>query len=202
MLVAEFGRLIQTDSAGFACLLSGARGGACQAGAARHVISGTLDEGLLEVFSNHGLRTRIMNDASAFGPQKKDVRRWLLTAGHRGRGLGSAPGDHRKEPGRLLYFEIDMSPVACVALRYVEQNQGELACLCRLIARVKASAQAHPVCRSQGARWAEELLALDRPHVLSVERRALSKARRRTCHERLEKYAQSGRRSKVLSKLR
>jgi len=140
MLVAELGRLVQQDSAGFATeMISKAQhaAAACTAGVPRvHVINGTLDEGLLgEVFSNHGLGTLIYaNEYEHIRPaMKKDVRAiQSLTkqAVEAEELLKRSKVAIEKSLGDYFIFEIDKNPVACVALHvYQESNQGELACL-------------------------------------------------------------------------
>ena len=140
MLVAELGRLVQQDAAGFAPeMLSKAQhaAAACNAGVPRvHVINGTLDEGLLgEVFSNHGLGTLIYaNEYEHIRPaKKKDVRAiQMLTkqAVEADELVKRSKGVIEKSLGDYFIFEIDKNPVACVALHvYPEENQGELACL-------------------------------------------------------------------------
>ena len=110
---------------------------ACKAGAPRvHVINGSLEEGLLaEVFTNEGVGTLIY--ANEFQQirraLKKDIRSILnltkvsveneeLTKRTR--------STIEKQLGDYYLFEIDKNPVACVALHpYPEYGKGELACL-------------------------------------------------------------------------
>ena len=110
---------------------------ACKAGVPRvHVINGCLEEGLLaEVFTNEGVGTLIY--ANEFQQirraLKKDIRSILnltkvsveneeLTKRTR--------GTIEKQLGDYYLFEIDRNPVACVALHsYPEHRKGELACL-------------------------------------------------------------------------
>jgi amino-acid N-acetyltransferase len=140
MLVAELGRLVQHDSAGFAPdMISKAQHAtaACTAGIPRvHVINGTLDEGLLgEVFSNHGIGTLIYaNEYEDIRPaKKKDVRAIQLLirqAVEADELLKRSKLAIEKTLGDYFIFEIDKNPVACVALHvYPEENRGELACL-------------------------------------------------------------------------
>ena len=110
---------------------------ACKAGVPRvHVISGGLEEGLLaEVFTNEGVGTLIY--ANEFQQirraLKKDIRSILnLTK-------GSVESEElvkrtrsmiEKQVGDYYLFEIDRNPVACVALHpYPEYGKGELAYL-------------------------------------------------------------------------
>ena len=140
MLVADLGRLVQQDAAGFpGAMLSKAQhaAAACNAGVPRvHVINGTLDEGLLgEVFSNHGLGTLIYaNEYEHIRPaKKKDARAiQLLTkqAVEAEELVKRTKATIEKSLGDYFIFEIDKNPVACVALHvYPTENQGELACL-------------------------------------------------------------------------
>ena len=110
---------------------------ACKAGIPRvHVINGKVDEGLLaEVFSNEGIGTLIYaNEYQQIRRAlKKDVRAiQLLTKA----AVESAELMKRTRPmieknlADYFIFEIDINPVACVALHvYPEQKKGELACL-------------------------------------------------------------------------
>jgi amino-acid N-acetyltransferase len=214
MPVAELGKLVQQDAAGFLPeMLSKAQhaAAACHAGVPRvHVINGALDEGLLgEVFSNHGLGTLIYaNEYENIRPaKKKDVRAiQLLTK----QGVEADELVKRtqaaieKSLSDYFIFEIDKNPVACVALHiYSEENQGELASLYvsathenqgigrKLIQYVESRA------RELGLR---QLLALSTQAFTYFQSKAnfvegtpddLPPARR-------ERYEQSGRNSKVL----
>jgi amino-acid N-acetyltransferase len=214
MPVAELGKLVQQDAAGFLPeMLSKAQhaAAACNAGVPRvHVINGALDEGLLgEVFSNHGLGTLIYaNEYENIRPaRKKDVRAiQLLTK----QGVEADELVKRtqaaieKSLSDYFIFEIDKNPVACVALHiYPEENQGELASLYvsathenqgigrKLIQYVESRA------RELGLR---QLLALSTQAFTYFQSKAnfvegtpddLPPARR-------ERYEQSGRNSKVL----
>ena len=216
MLVADLGKLLQTDAAGFAPdMLSKAQhaAAACQAGVPRvHVINGTLDEGLLgEVFSNHGLGTLIYaNEYEHIRPaKKKDIRAiQLLTkqAVEAEELVKRTKAIIEKSLGDYYMFEIDKNPVGCVALHvYPEQNQGELACLYvasshenqgigrKLIQFVEAKA------RELGLK---ELLALSTQAFTYFQSKAgfIEGTPDDLPPGRLEKYAQSGRHSKVLVK--
>jgi amino-acid N-acetyltransferase len=140
ILVADLGRLVQHDGAGFSpAMISKAQHAtaACTAGIPRvHVINGTMDEGLLgEVFSNHGLGTLIYaNEYENIRPaKKKDVRAiQLLTrqAVEADELLKRSKAMIERSLGDYFIFEIDKNPVACVALHiYPDENKGELACL-------------------------------------------------------------------------
>jgi amino-acid N-acetyltransferase len=216
MLVAELGKLVQQDGAGFQPeMLSKAQHAiaACNVGVPRvHVINGTMDEGLLgEVFSNHGLGTLIYaNEYEHIRPaKKKDVRSiQMLTkqAVEAEELVKRSKAMLEKSLGDYFMFEVDKNPVACVAFHvYPEQNQGELACLYvssshenqgigrKLIQFVENRA------RELGLR---ELLALSTQAFTYFQSKGgfaegtpddLPPARR-------EKYEQSGRNSKVLVK--
>ena len=214
MPVAELGKLVQQDAAGFLPeMLSKAQhaAAACNAGVPRvHVINGALDEGLLgEVFSNHGLGTLIYaNEYENIRPaRKKDVRaiQMLTKQGVEADELVKrTQAAIEKSLSDYFIFEIDKNPVACVALHiYPEENQGELASLYvsathenqgigrKLIQYVESRA------RELGLR---QLLALSTQAFTYFQSKAnfvegtpddLPPARR-------ERYEQSGRNSKVL----
>ena len=216
MLVADLGRLVQQDGAGFAGeMLSRARhaAAACNAGVPRaHVINGTLDEGLLgEVFSNHGLGTLIYaNEYEQIRPaKKKDVRaiqQLTKQAVEAEELVKRTKATIEKSLGDYFIFEIDKNPVACVALHvYPAENQGELASL-----YVSASHENQGIGRKliqfveNRARELNlrELLVLSTQAFTYFQSKAgfaegtpddLPPARR-------EKYEQSGRNSKVLVK--
>jgi amino-acid N-acetyltransferase len=186
---------------------------ACKAGVPRvHVINGAVEEGLLaEVFTNEGVGTLIY--ANEFQQirraLKKDIRSILnLTK----RSVESEELARRTRPmiekqlGDYYLFEIDRNPVACVALHpYPEYGKGELACLYvsaahenqgigrKLIQFVENKA------REMGL---SELISLSTQAFTYFQGKAgfvegtpddLPPARR-------EKYDQSGRNSKVLTK--
>jgi amino-acid N-acetyltransferase len=216
MLVADLGRLLQQDAAGFRPeMLSKAQHAtiACSAGVPRvHVINGTQEEGLLgEVFSSHGLGTLIYaNEYENIRPaKKKDVRAiQMLTkqAVEADELVKRSKAVIEKNLGDYYIFEVDKNPVACVALQqYPEQKQAELASLYvssshenqgigrKLIQFVESRA------RELGFR---ELLALSTQAFTYFQSKAgflegtpddLPPARR-------ESYEQSGRNSKVLVK--
>jgi len=216
ILVSELARLVHQDAASFAPeMLSKAQHAvsACNAGVQRvHVISGTMDEGVLgEVFSNQGLGTLIhANEYEHIRPaKKKDIRAiQLLTkqAVEAEELVKRTRTMIEKNLSDYYMFDIDRNPVACVALHvYPEQNQGELACLYvssphenqgigrKLIQFVEDRA------RELGLR---ELLALSTQAFTYFQSQGgfqeatpddLPPARR-------EKYDQSGRNSKVLVK--
>jgi amino-acid N-acetyltransferase len=216
ILVAELGRLIQQDPGGFSPeMLSKAHHAtaACNAGVPRvHVIDGTIDEGLLgEVFSNHGLGTLIYANEyeNIRAAKKKDVRaiQLLTKQGVEADELVKrSKATIEKSLGDYFIFEIDKNPVACVALHvYREQNQGELASL-----YVSASHENQGIGRKliqfveDRARelGVKELLALSTQAFTYFQSKAgfTEGTAQDLPPERLERYEQSGRHSKVLVK--
>jgi amino-acid N-acetyltransferase len=216
MLVADLDKMLEGHKAEFAPEnLSKAihASGACKAGVPRvHIINGRVDEGLLaEVFSNEGIGTLIYaNEYEQIRRAlKKDVRHILQLTKN---SVASAELVKRtramieKQIGEYYIYEIDKNPVACVALHiYPETKQGELAFL-----YVKSSHENQGIGRKlvqfveKQAREAglEELVTLSTQAFSYFQSKAgfseatpdiLPAARR-------EKYDQSGRNSKVLSK--
>ncbi len=110
---------------------------ACEAGVPRvHVISGTVDEGLLaEVFSNEGIGTLVYaNEYTQIRRAlKKDVRTLIaLTKNSMAAAelVKRSRAAMEKQIGDYFIYEIDKNPVGCAALHvYPEQNVGELAFL-------------------------------------------------------------------------
>lgn len=111
---------------------------ACKAGVPRvHVINGSLEEGLLaEVFTNEGVGTLVY--ANEFQQirraLKKDVPSILnltkSSVAHEELVKRTRAGIE-KQLADYYIFEIDKNPVACVALHpFPEHRKGELACLC------------------------------------------------------------------------
>jgi amino-acid N-acetyltransferase len=110
---------------------------ACKAGVPRvHVINGGLQEGLLaEVFTNEGVGTLIY--ANEFQQirraLKKDIRSILNLTKDSVENEELAKRTRsmiEKHLGDYYLFEIDRNPVACVALHpYPEYGKGEVACL-------------------------------------------------------------------------
>ena len=111
---------------------------ACKAGVPRvHVINGSLEEGLLaEVFTNEGVGTLVY--ANEFQQirraLKKDVPSILnLTKSSVANEelVKRTRAGIEKQLADYYIFEIDKNPVACVALHpFPEHRKGELACLC------------------------------------------------------------------------
>jgi amino-acid N-acetyltransferase len=186
---------------------------ACRAGVPRvHVVNGTVDEGLLaEVFSNEGIGTLVYaNEYSQIRrARKRDVRsiEQLIHASVESEELlPRSRADIEKHLDEYFLFEVDRNPVACVALRlYPEDRKGELACLC-----VRPSHENQGLGRrmvqfvEDRAREAglERLIALSTQAFNFFQNKAgfaegtpddLPPARR-------ERYEQSGRRSRVLTK--
>ncbi len=216
MLVADLDKLIFSPKSDFSPeVISKAHhaSGACKAGVPRvHIINGRVDEGLLaEVFSNEGIGTLIYaNEYEQIRRAlKKDVRHILQLTKN---SMASAELMKRtraaieKQIGDYYIYEIDKNPVACVALHvYPETRQGELAFL-----YVKTSHENQGIGRKlvqfieKQARdmGLEELVTLSTQAFSYFQSKAgfveatpdiLPLARR-------EKYEQSGRNSKVLSK--
>lgn len=110
---------------------------ACQAGVARvHVISGQVDEGLLdEVFSNEGVGTMVYANEyrQIRRARKSDVRsiqQLIQTSVESDELLPRTRAAIEKQIDDYYIYEVDKNPVACVALhQYPETKQGELACL-------------------------------------------------------------------------
>ncbi|MEO8362588.1 MAG: GNAT family N-acetyltransferase, partial [Vicinamibacteria bacterium] len=110
---------------------------ACHAGIARvHVISGQVDEGLLdEVFSNEGVGTMVYANEyrQIRRARKSDVRsiQQLIQASVDSEELlPRTRAAIEKQIDDYYIYEVDKNPVACVALhQYPETKQGELACL-------------------------------------------------------------------------
>ncbi|MDA1276360.1 MAG: amino-acid N-acetyltransferase [Verrucomicrobia bacterium] len=186
---------------------------ACRAGVPRvHVINGRVDEGLLaEIFSNEGIGTLI--HASEYQQirraLKKDIRNILTlikTSVASEELVKRTRATIEKQLGDYYIFEIDRNPVACVALhRYPEQRKGELACL-----------YVHPSHENQGigkklVSFVEEKareLGFDEIITMSTQTFTYFQSKSGFTEgtpddlppSRREKYAQSGRNSKVLVK--
>jgi amino-acid N-acetyltransferase len=101
-----------------------------------HIIDGRVQEGLLaEVFSYQGIGTLVYaNEYQSIRPaQKKDVRAIyaLIQNGVRNEELlQRTRAEIERQISDFYVFEVDRSPVACVALHfYPDAQQAELACL-------------------------------------------------------------------------
>jgi amino-acid N-acetyltransferase len=101
-----------------------------------HIIDGRVQEGLLaEVFSYQGIGTLVYaNEYQAIRPaQKKDVRAIYGLIQHGVRNdelLQRTRAEIERQIGDFYVFEVDRSPVGCVALHfYPDSQQAELACL-------------------------------------------------------------------------
>jgi amino-acid N-acetyltransferase len=101
-----------------------------------HIIDGRVQEGLLaEVFSYQGIGTLVYaNEYQSIRPaQKKDVRAIysLIQNGVKNDELlQRTRAEIERQIGEFYVFEVDRSPVACVALHfYPDSQQAELACL-------------------------------------------------------------------------
>jgi amino-acid N-acetyltransferase len=216
MLVADLDKLIEGHRSEFSPeIVSKAihASGACKAGVPRvHIINGRVDEGLLaEVFSNEGIGTLIYANEyeQVRRALKKDVRHIVqLTKSSMASAelMKRTRAEIERQINNYYIYEIDKNPVACVALHlYPETKQGELAFL-----YVKSSHENQGIGRKlvqfveKQAREAgvEELITLSTQAFSYFQSKAgfseatpdiLPPARR-------EKYDQSGRNSKVLSK--
>jgi amino-acid N-acetyltransferase len=187
--------------------------GACKAGVPRvHIINGRVDEGLLaEVFSNEGIGTLIYaNEYEQIRRAlKKDVRHILQLTKN---SMASAELVKRtraaieKQIGDYYIYEIDKNPVACVALHvYPDSKQGELAFL-----YVKASHENQGIGRKlvQFVEKQAREMGLDELITLSTQAFSYFQSKAGFVEAtpdilpsaRREKYDQSGRNSKVLSK--
>jgi amino-acid N-acetyltransferase len=216
MLVAELGKLLQQDGAGFTPDMfskSQYASAACNAGVPRvHVINGTLDEGLLgEVFSNHGLGTLIYSNEyeNIRSARKKDVRAiQMLTrqAVEADELVRRTRAVIEKSLNDYYIFEIDKNAVACVALHvYPDQNQGELACL-----YVSSSHENQGIGRKLLGFVEDKARELGLNELLALSTQAFTYFQSKGSFvegtpddlppARRERYEQSGRRSKVLVK--
>jgi amino-acid N-acetyltransferase len=102
-----------------------------------HVVNGTVDEGLLaEVFSNEGIGTLVYANEyrQIRRARKRDVRsiEQLIHASVESEELlPRTRADLEKRLDDYYLYEVDRNPVACIALHaFPEQKTGELACLC------------------------------------------------------------------------
>ena len=111
---------------------------ACKAGVPRvHVVNGMVDEGLLaEVFSNEGIGTLVYANEyrQIRRARKRDVRslEQLIHASVESEELlPRTRADLERQLDDYFLYEVDRNPVACVALHsFPNQATGELACLC------------------------------------------------------------------------
>jgi amino-acid N-acetyltransferase len=177
-----------------------------------HIIDGRVQEGLLaEVFSYQGIGTLVYaNEYQSIRPaQKKDVRaiHSLIQSGVRNDELiQRTRAEIERQIGDFYVFEVDRSPVGCVALHlYPDMQQVELACL-SVADRFenqgiggKLAQYAETVARSLGA---EQIFCLSTQtfnfFVQKAGFRVGSPADLPA--ERRERYEKSGRRSQVLIK--
>jgi amino-acid N-acetyltransferase len=110
---------------------------ACAAGVPRvHIVNGREDEALLaEVFSNEGIGTLVyISEYEKIRPaRKKDIhaiQQLTKKAVEAEELVRRTRATMEKNVGDYYLFEIDKTPVACVALHvYADQQQGELASL-------------------------------------------------------------------------
>ena len=186
---------------------------ACQGGVPRvHIVNGQVDEGLLaEVFSNEGIGTLIYaNEYQAIRQAtRKDIRHIMALIKPSIQGdqlLKRTRAGVEKHIGEYYVFEIDNNVVGVVAVvPYAAEKKTELACLQVNPAHehrgigTKLAARAEVLAREQGS---ESIFCLSTQaftffqHKLGYREGTiedLPPARR-------EKYEQSGRNSKILSK--
>jgi len=177
-----------------------------------HIIDGRVQEGLLaEVFSYEGIGTLVYaNEYQGIrSAQKKDVRAVysLIQQGMENDELTKRTrAEVEKQIGDFYVFEVDRSPVGCVALHsYPETNQAELACLV-----------VSDRCQNQGigAKLAQYVEAIARSRnvgqLFCLSTQAFNYFVRKAGYlpgspddlppDRRERYEQSGRRSLVLVK--
>jgi amino-acid N-acetyltransferase len=101
-----------------------------------HIIDGRVEEGLLaEVFSNEGVGTLIYaNEYQAIRrAQRRDSRAifGLIQGGMESEELRRRSlAEVERQADEFYVFQIDRSPVGCVALHFYREGQAELACLC------------------------------------------------------------------------
>jgi amino-acid N-acetyltransferase len=102
-----------------------------------HVVNGMVDEGLLaEVFSNEGIGTLVYANEyrQIRRARKRDVRsiEQLIHASVESEELlPRSKAAIEKQLDDYYLYEVDRNPVACVALHtFPEEGKGELACLC------------------------------------------------------------------------
>jgi amino-acid N-acetyltransferase len=186
---------------------------ACNAGIERvHIINGHVEEGLLaEVFSNEGIGTLIhANEYRQIRPaRRRDVPSIQSLIGASVESEELVPRSRaviEEQIDDYYIYEIDENPVACIALHlYPEEGKGELACLLvrpthenqgigrRMIQFVESRA------RELGL---SQLFALSTQTFSYFHQKAgYSEARPEDLPAaRLERYDESGRRSKVLTK--
>ena len=177
-----------------------------------HIIDGRVQEGLLaEVFSYQGIGTLVYaNEYQSIRPaQKKDVRaiHGLIQNGVRNDELiQRTRAEIERQIGDFYVFEVDRSPVGCVALHlYPDSQQVELACL-TVSDRFqnqgiggKLAQYAETVARSLGA---EQLFCLSTQTFNFFVQKAGYRvaAPADLPAERRERYDKGGRRSQVLVK--
>jgi amino-acid N-acetyltransferase len=216
MLVGDLQRLIQTAGGGFAGeMLSKAQhaAAACALGVQRvHVINGREDEGLLsEVFSNEGIGTLIhANEYEHIRPaRKKDTRaikHLTKKAVEAGELVRRTRSEIEKNLADYYIFEIDKNPVACVALHvYPAQQKGELASL-----YVNPSYENQGIGRKLIQFVENKALELGLTELITLSTQAFTYFQSKGGFaegtigdlplERRERYDQSGRNSKILTK--
>lgn len=177
-----------------------------------HVVNGTVDEGLLaEVFSNEGIGTLVYANEyrQIRRARKRDLRsiEQLIHASVESEELlPRTRADLEKRLDDYYLYEVDRNPVACVALHaYPEHKTGELACLC-----VRPSHENQGLGRRM-VQYVEDQAreaGLDRLIALSTQAFNFFTTKAGFAEGtpddlppmRRERYEQSGRRSRVLTK--
>lgn len=177
-----------------------------------HVVNGTVDEGLLaEVFSNEGIGTLVYANEyrQIRRARKRDLRsiEQLIHASVESEELlPRTRADLEKRLDDYYLYEVDRNPVACVALHaYPEHRTGELACLC-----VRPSHENQGLGRRM-VQYVEDQAreaGLDRLIALSTQAFNFFTTKAGFAEGtpddlppmRRERYEQSGRRSRVLTK--
>jgi amino-acid N-acetyltransferase len=186
---------------------------ACNAGIERvHVINGRVEEGLLaEVFSNEGIGTLIhANEYRQIRPARRrdvpSIQNLISGSVESEELLPRSRATIERQIEDYYLYEIDQNPVACVALHvYPEEGKGELACL-----HVRPSHENQGIGRRmiQYVESRARELGLSQVFALSTQTFTyftLKGGYGEGSPEdlpplRRERYEQSGRRSKVLTK--
>lgn len=187
---------------------------ACQSDVPRvHVINGQVDEGLLaEVFSNQGIGTLVLANEyrQIRQARRKDVRsiQQLIQASVDSEELlPRSRAAIERELGDYFIFEVDRTTAACIALHlYPDENKGELACLA-----VGPSFENQGIGRrmTQFVEDRARELGLDVLFALSTQTFNFFRSKAGFSDgtpedlppARRERYEQSGRRSRVLTKV-
>jgi amino-acid N-acetyltransferase len=177
-----------------------------------HIINGRVDEGLLaEIFSNEGIGTLIYaNEYEQIRrAMKKDIRQIVqLTKNSVATSelMKRTRTEIEKHIADYYIYEIDKNPVGCVALHiYPDTKQGELAFL-----YVKSSHENQGIGRKLVQFVEKQARSMGVEELITLSTQAFSYFQSKAGFSeatpdilppgRREKYEQSGRKSKVLSK--